>query len=628
MNSNPSQFRRPWSPDPFEPSASSSRDRADDFNTYDRPSKRQRREASDVSVEALDLADYSKTLRTRQQDGDAEYPPYPSPIRPLARLDSLQLTSYASPSFNTHSSSLPSKRPFSQPPPSRYKGSTSWQPYDLSSEAHVQSQDSEIDISHFPAWSRNWYNTHKSIPRPVSPPEIYTPIPASHLNTKRSPFEPGQLYPDSDALSPDPYGIAHASSHGHDSTRNLLPWGPDPLDSSPLHSSLKEQRMRMLEREFGSTVKGNGHAASDDGRLLDENGKPLIGTVNTRGNLVTQGPKKRVALRMLQLVLTLTAGVPSIYAAVVIKPSEPPPPAGKPPAFVLYILSALTFLLLLYLFIFRPCCCAGKRSKGLNMPFSNGMMVLPIHASDGKKGKTGKGGKKAKEANGGDVQVNLIVDPEAFGRREESSEGEEDHQDWIGSTPGAYNGRIKRNRRPRRKSVFAGLAMEEDWKRARGWAKKLTFVDAALLFAWSSAFVFIMIGKRCPSGRFNGWCNAYNVSSAAAFLLSVAFGVSIFFDVKDLNDSKNADIEALILSGEFFTGPERSSSPSRSPSPDAGWHDHEMSEEAKRKEEQGLDYDPDEERRDLQKAQEDYGESIGMGPGRTGVKGVIRDRDE
>ncbi|KAF8077753.1 thioredoxin-like protein [Lyophyllum atratum] len=90
----------------------------------------------------------------------------------------------------------------------------------------------------------------------------------------------------------------------------------------------------------------------------------------------------------------------------------------------------------------------------------------------------------------------------------------------------------------------------------------------------------------------------------------------------------NADIEALVLSGELFNGPARSSSPQRSPSPDAGWHDEEISDLAKRRQEQGLDYDSDEERRDLQKAQEDHGESIGMGPGRTGVKGVIRDRDE
>ncbi|PPQ63251.1 hypothetical protein CVT24_006776 [Panaeolus cyanescens] len=94
-----------------------------------------------------------------------------------------------------------------------------------------------------------------------------------------------------------------------------------------------------------------------------------------------------------------------------------------------------------------------------------------------------------------------------------------------------------------------------------------------------------------------------------------------------------ADIEALVLSGELFNGPERSTSPTRSASPDSdkGWHDDELqSEKKQRRREQGLDYDSDEERRDLIKAQaERQGkESIGMGPGRTGVKGVIRDRDE
>jgi hypothetical protein len=33
-------------------------------------------------------------------------------------------------------------------------------------------------------------------------------------------------------------------------------------------------------------------------------------------------------------------------------------------------------------------------------------------------------------------------------------------------------------------------------------------------------------------------CNAYNVSSACACLLCVVFGVSVFFDVKDLHASK------------------------------------------------------------------------------------------
>jgi hypothetical protein len=83
-----------------------------------------------------------------------------------------------------------------------------------------------------------------------------------------------------------------------------------------------------------------------------------------------------------------------------------------------------------------------------------------------------------------------------------------------------------------------------------------------------------------------------------------------------------------VLSGELFNGPQRSSSPERSPSPDAGWHDDEISPEAKEHLEKGYDYDSDDERRDASKAQASQSESIGMGPGRTGVKGVIRDRNE
>ncbi|KAL0575467.1 hypothetical protein V5O48_006502 [Marasmius crinis-equi] len=74
-----------------------------------------------------------------------------------------------------------------------------------------------------------------------------------------------------------------------------------------------------------------------------------------------------------------------------------------------------------------------------------------------------------------------------------------------------------------------------------------------------------------------------------------------------------ADIEALVLSGELFNGKSRSSSPARSDSTssDQGWHDEELLNE------KTSTPDPQPQQ-----------ESIGMGPGRTGVKGVIRDRDE
>lgn len=83
-----------------------------------------------------------------------------------------------------------------------------------------------------------------------------------------------------------------------------------------------------------------------------------------------------------------------------------------------------------------------------------------------------------------------------------------------------------------------------------------------------------------------------------------------------------AELEELVLSGKLFTGGSRSSSPERSPSPDAvKWPNDE-------------DYDSEQEARDNIKkaahsqADTDQQESVGMGPGRTGVKGVIRDRNE
>ncbi|KAI0666857.1 hypothetical protein C8Q78DRAFT_1057412 [Trametes maxima] len=84
------------------------------------------------------------------------------------------------------------------------------------------------------------------------------------------------------------------------------------------------------------------------------------------------------------------------------------------------------------------------------------------------------------------------------------------------------------------------------------------------------------------------------------------------------------DIEDLVLSGKLFSPPSRSSSPvrSRSSSPTRGqWI----------QKGEDFEYDSDAERRaeiEAHIASQQQQESIGMGPGRTGVKGVIRDRDE
>jgi hypothetical protein len=164
------------------------------------------------------------------------------------------------------------------------------------------------------------------------------------------------------------------------------------------------------------------------------------------------------------------------------------------------------------------------------------MMVLPV-PNVGKKEKKSKGRKgKGQHHRDSDVQVNLIVDPQAFAppREEDSSDEEE------GWAPGGYDPHVKRKQRKKRKrrGIFEGLAMEAEWKQARAWARKVAAMDVVGVIIWGAVFVYILIGKRCPTGGFEGWCNAYNVSSACACLLCVSFGVSVFFDVKDLHASK------------------------------------------------------------------------------------------
>jgi len=170
----------------------------------------------------------------------------------------------------------------------------------------------------------------------------------------------------------------------------------------------------------------------------------------------------------------------------------------------------------------------------------------------GKKGGKKGQGKKGQQP-GQDVQVNLIVDPTAF-QPPGASDGESD--DEYGTQDGSAVGGRKRRAR-RRRGLFEGLAMEEDWKRARSWAKKLAFIDVFGALIWGVVFVYLMIGQRCPAGEFGGWyvrtlcsfpviltcqprCNAYNVSTACACLLCVAFACSIFFDVQDLHASKQS----------------------------------------------------------------------------------------
>ncbi|KAF9061006.1 hypothetical protein BDP27DRAFT_1394317 [Rhodocollybia butyracea] len=548
-----SQFRRPWSPDPYDPYPSVNRNGNNnpetyfsEENTYDlhqeypQYPQQQYQHHSDASVEALDLADYARTLRPHHPETQ------PRPPSLVSRGDTLSSTS------------SPTHRPFSLPPPSRQSPYSSRNALPASHRSHnypyltepdiVTSPDSEHDISQFPAWSRSWYDSGGI---PLSPPDIYTPLPASVFDPRRKSgglFDPTMTAKRAQQFDSDLY----PASYGHESTRDLLPWSSDPPEYGPsIDDNLKAERIRMLEREFGPNAKP-GHQGSKSGDFLDENGKPLVGTVDDKGNLVTKSPGKRVAARVLQIICAIAAAIPSIYAAAFMKANPAAPPAGTLAAYVLYVTSVITLFALLFVFMVYPCCIRrNKRSgaKGAN-PLANGMMVLPVQGlPGGKKNKKGGKGKKGKgNMPGGDVQVNLIVDPNIFGgnRDDEEEEDEEDDAwDWEGSSaPGGWGrssngaGAKKKQKRAKRRSVFVGLAMEEEWKKARSLAKKIMAFDMFGILLWGTVFVIILLGKRCPIGGFNGWCNAYNVSSAAACLLCIFFGLSVFFDIQDLHMSK------------------------------------------------------------------------------------------
>ena len=308
----PSRFRRPWSPDPL-----------DSFNS----SRYNRREPSDVSVEALDLADYAMSLPRRANRPHDDhynfvpndpYPPSPRGTGPFARSrDSLSPPSLTSPGGTLSTASTPRSprdRPWSLPPRS----------YDLHTSSHRsaprianqddyshQDHDTEIDVGRFPAFARHWYPNHQPTTRP--PPSAYHSVP----NTDSvSPFDPAYPAHKHDSFnsfqkpqfSDLGYHSVPPSYDGH--SRNVLPWvneACDPLDEQ-VDPEIKKERIRMLEREFAG-------AGMDSAKGFDD--ENMIGSADRRGRLITQGPKKRLVTRWFQALLTLGAAISLIYIALV-----------------------------------------------------------------------------------------------------------------------------------------------------------------------------------------------------------------------------------------------------------------------------------------------------------------------
>ena len=104
---------------------------------------------------------------------------------------------------------------------------------------------------------------------------------------------------------------AHASAVG--SQRDLLPWSSANVGNAAegVSEEVKVERLRMLEREFGG--------ASDAiyGKGLEEEANGIVGSVDEQGRLITAGPKKRVAVRVLQALFACGTAVSGIYGALV-----------------------------------------------------------------------------------------------------------------------------------------------------------------------------------------------------------------------------------------------------------------------------------------------------------------------
>lgn len=179
-----------------------------------------------------------------------------------------------------------------------------------------------------------------------------------------------------------------------------------------------------------------------------------------------------------------------------IKPSKPPPPQSEPHTYALYALSILTALLCFYLFFIRPCFRGGRKKRNITGTGPAGLAVLPIQGLQGDKKKKGKKGKQEQ----GNVQVNLIVDPTMFSPAGQDDEESANFDEHFSSSSHSRSGK-----RQQRRSVFEGLALEEQWKLARKDLKLMLLYDTAGLLLWSVEFVWILTREKCPPGGFNGW---------------------------------------------------------------------------------------------------------------------------
>ena len=181
----------------------------------------------------------------------------------------------------------------------------------------------------FPSWSHTWYGGHLS-----ADGHAYTMVPPGS----------GQSGWESETLSHGRHGPAGPHSL----------YAPYPYGRVLTHDQVKEERIRMLEKEFGPKVSRNGKGkAMDDESADDHDAEPEetpIGGIDANGRLVLPRRKVRIATRWLQCLVSLGAAGLGIGGFILVRPEHKAPPSGTFASFVLYGVSALSTIVCLWLF--------------------------------------------------------------------------------------------------------------------------------------------------------------------------------------------------------------------------------------------------------------------------------------
>ncbi|SPC60959.1 uncharacterized protein UHOD_01681 [Ustilago sp. UG-2017b] len=378
----------------------------------------------------------------------------------------------------------------------------------------------------FPNWSHTWYGGHLS-----ADGHAYTMVPPG---SGQSGWESETLsrHGPPNAMTGNPYGPSY-------------PYGP----TQGLNDYVKEERIRMLEKEFGTRVKHKGKskgadgADSDDDEVDDQPAETPLGGVDEKGRLKLPRHKIRIATRWFQCIVSLVAAGCGIGGFIVIRPAEKAPPSGTLPSFVLYGVSALSTIICFWLFAFKPCCRSNREAAaGVPGAAGNGMIIPVMSGGGGPGGKPPKGmfGKKKAIGTQG-TTVNLIVDPALLGGGKRSSDSDlSSDSDSDESLRGDDRRRRRRKKKRAAKlGMLGNMKLQARWRVARTSLKWHCAWDCVLCLMWGAASLMALgVGKKCPSGTAEGWCNLYNGAIACAVIATVLWLVAIYCDVVGLRVSK------------------------------------------------------------------------------------------